>query len=232
MRTIWTILSVLAIANLLAIIGFVGWLATSDRLNLDRVRKLREVMSVTLTSERVQAEEAQAALDAEAAAAAQAEKDAQPPITAEDQLMIQLESRQVDQQRLRRTADEIERLKQGLRAERLALEAERARFAAEREEFLRAQGTGVGEADEAQFKKALATLEGLKPDKAKAILNEIMSDPETGPKEVVEYLNAMQERVRTKVLEEFGKSDPALAADLLQRLRNRGVIASTGGAAP
>ena len=39
------------------------------------------------------------------------------------------------------------------------------------------------------------------------------------------YLNAMQERTRTKVLDEFIKSDPKVATDLLERLRTRGIAA-------
>ncbi|MBM4108075.1 MAG: hypothetical protein FJ255_04595 [Phycisphaerae bacterium] len=42
---------------------------------------------------------------------------------------------------------------------------------------------------------------------------------------VVSYLNAMQERTRAKVIGEFLKDDPALASELLERLRRRGQIA-------
>jgi hypothetical protein len=42
---------------------------------------------------------------------------------------------------------------------------------------------------------------------------------------VVAYLNAMQDRTRSKVIGEFLKDDPTLASDLLERLRQRGQIA-------
>lgn len=42
---------------------------------------------------------------------------------------------------------------------------------------------------------------------------------------VVSYLNAMQERTRSKVIGEFLKDDPSLASELLERLRRRGQIA-------
>jgi hypothetical protein len=75
----------------------------------------------------------------------------------------------------------------------------------------------------AQFRKALATLEGLKPDKVKLTLQQLLDQGEAD--QVVAYLNAMQERTRTKVLDEFIKSDPKVATDLLERLRTRGLIA-------
>ena len=75
----------------------------------------------------------------------------------------------------------------------------------------------------AQFKKALSTLEGLKPDKAKLALQQLLDKKEVD--QVVSYLNAMQERNRTRIIDEFIKSDPGTATDLLERLRTRGLIA-------
>jgi len=48
-----------------------------------------------------------------------------------------------------------------------------------------------------------------------------------GPEPVVAYLNALQERARNKIMAEITANDPALAADLLERLRTRGQIART-----
>jgi len=82
----------------------------------------------------------------------------------------------------------------------------------------------------AQFKKALATLEGLKPDKAKAALQELINGKQVD--QAVAYLNAMQERMRTKVIDEFITADPKVATDLLERLRTRGMIARAPEAPP
>jgi hypothetical protein len=46
-----------------------------------------------------------------------------------------------------------------------------------------------------------------------------------GMDSAVEYLNAMEERSRTKVMSEFAKDDPRLAAELLESLRRRGQFA-------
>ena len=50
--------------------------------------------------------------------------------------------------------------------------------------------------------------------------------------QVVSYLNAMQERTRTKIIDEFIKSDPKMATDLLERIRTRGMLARGPETAP
>jgi hypothetical protein len=49
-------------------------------------------------------------------------------------------------------------------------------------------------------------------------------------KRVTEYLNAMDERARGKIMAEFTKDDPALAAELLDALRRHGQFARADGA--
>jgi hypothetical protein len=51
----------------------------------------------------------------------------------------------------------------------------------------------------------------------------------TGTDQVVAYLNAMEDRTRTKIITEFQKQDPALAAELLERLRTRATLAAGSG---
>lgn len=42
----------------------------------------------------------------------------------------------------------------------------------------------------------------------------------------------MQDRTRTKIVDEFIKSDPKLAADLLERLRTKGQLAQAPPSTP
>ncbi|MFT3686204.1 MAG: hypothetical protein QM783_14990 [Phycisphaerales bacterium] len=71
MKRVWNMLAFLAIANLLAIGGFVGWLAATDRLSVDRLRTLRESWKTTVAEEKEA--EAKAAVESEAAKKASAE---------------------------------------------------------------------------------------------------------------------------------------------------------------
>ena len=47
MRNLWTIASVLAIANLFAIGSFVGWLGASGRLDRERFDDLKRMLAET-----------------------------------------------------------------------------------------------------------------------------------------------------------------------------------------
>ncbi len=60
MKKLWTILSVLAIANLLAMLGFVGYLKATDRLSMDRMRELREKFTATVTQDNAKKAQAEA----------------------------------------------------------------------------------------------------------------------------------------------------------------------------
>ena len=55
--------------------------------------------------------------------------------------------------------------------------------------------------------------------RAKASLSALL---DLGEKDqVVSYLSAMDERIRTKIITEFNREDPAVAADLLESIRTR-----------
>lgn len=230
MKSIWTILSVVALANVLALAGLVLWLKQSDRLDADRMREVRQLFSETIAARKArQAAEAEAQLQAQAQRAEQ-EKFERTPATAEKRMTGEIVAADTAEERLDRSRREIEDLKAGLIRQQDALErsrkelaAERAAFESMREEVKKTEGS-------AQFKRTIGVLEGLKPDAAFSLLRTILDEqPEQGREQVVAYLNAMQERQRNKVFAEIVQADPVLAADLLERLRTRGTIA---GASP
>lgn len=221
MKTLWNILCVLAIANLLGIVGFVGWLAASDRLSMDRGRAIRAVLAPTLTQEAAQRTEAEAAQVAEAAKAKEAARFAGTPESAAEQLDRNRAADDVGLQtavRLRREIDDLRRQLIDERAkidqDRAALRAEKDAFAQMREQIARNQGSE-------QFKQALGTLESQKPKDAQTMLQTLIDAQQY--EQAVAYLAAMQDRTRTKVMAEFVKADPKLAAELLERLRVHGV---------
>ncbi|MEO1511624.1 MAG: hypothetical protein AAFU70_06090, partial [Planctomycetota bacterium] len=75
---------------------------------------------------------------------------------------------------------------------------------------------------DAQFQKSLVVLEGLKAEEAVATLRPIL---DSGDREqVVAYLDAMEERARTKIFAELiTQGEGELAAGLLEDLRVRGL---------
>jgi len=128
---------------------------------------------------------------------------------------------------LLRQQQDLENLRNGLMSQLAKLEerekklqTDRDAFAAERKKIAATEG-------DKQFQLALATLEGQKPADAKKVLRAMLDAPTHQTDQVVSYLAKMDEGKRAKIMAEFVKEDPAVAAELLERLRIRGL----GGAA-
>ncbi|MFN0131487.1 MAG: hypothetical protein ACKVW3_02985 [Phycisphaerales bacterium] len=230
MKSIWTMLSVLAVANLLALLALVGWLKASDRLDATRMREVRQLFTETVAQRSAREKEEAAKVEAEKKAAELKAKEGTPPVTAAEKLDIKIHQSEADQARIDAARREIRLLQETLRREKLAVESEWAKLKQEQADFDRARKIVAETEGSAQFKKTLATIEGLKPDKAYTALQQLIDAKNVD--QVVSYLNAMQERTRTKVVDEFLKTDPKVAADLLERLRTRGMTVSAAGAAP
>lgn len=230
MRTLWLVLSVMAVANLLALLGLVGWLKATDRLDMTRAQEVRRLFGETLAEQKAREEEARAKAEAEKLAALESERAQRPPVPASDALELKLEQSTADQERAEALRREARLIQDTLRRERAQLDAEWAALKKAKAEFEQARKIVAQTEGAAQFRKALATLEGLKPDKAKLALQQLIDAQEVD--QVVSYLNAMQERTRTKVIEEFIKADPKVATDLLERLRTRGLVARVPEAPP
>ncbi len=221
MKTMWTVLSVLALANLIAIGVLVGWLKSSDRLSQDRVHRLRAIFSQSVSQEQAEQEAAKAEaerLEREKQADAEAGR---PPIATEQRLAI---IREYEERRLqdalrtqRETANLIQTLvakQDKFEADKRAFEDEVAQFRREREEAARLDG------DE-QFQKSLKIYETVKAAEARSMLQILLNEGKD--LEVVAYLNSMKPRTASKIVAEFQKGDPTVAADLLERLRRYGV---------
>lgn len=238
MRRIWTMLSVVAVANLLGLGGFVGWLVASDRLGMERLREIRAMLAQTHAQ---QAAREQAALDKSQAEAPDGRGVA---LSSADLVSLRLEGIEVDRERRERLATEAEALRQALANQERVLREQREAFERERSAFEQEQARVKATDGDAQFRKAVKVLDGMRPGDAAEIIRAILGgegDPLAGgappgdadaqlPRNVgmdraVSYLNAMQERTRLKLMTELAKDEPVLAADLLERLRTRGVPA-------
>ncbi len=222
LRAAWTAIAVLAVAHLLALGGFVGWLAATDRLSAERVEAVRRLFVETVPEEQARlAREERERASAELAAAHERLPQG-PPLTGEQTLGVRLAVSEMDRQRLARMEREkrdiqesIDRRMAELQAAREQLERERRSFDALRNNLRQIEG------DE-QFRKSLAVLETVKAEDAKAMLSELLVQGETD--KVVAFLNAMQERTRAKVMAEFvDAGETRVAADLLERLRTFGL---------
>lgn len=224
MRSVWLILSMIALANVLALAGVIGWLSASDRLNRDRITRIREMLAKPVAVEAAELEAQLVAQKQAADLADAAEKLALPPIPASDRIEADQAESELALQRMLRRQREIDDLGSQLLRRQDELDrrekdllARIAQFEEQKRKYLEIEGT-------AQFQTALTTLEGLKAREAKAMLESLMS--QGSHDEVIAYLARMDERKRSAIVSEFAKEVPSVAADLLERLRTRGVSAA------
>ncbi len=242
MKSVWTALCVIAIANLVAFGVIAGWLKTSDRLSKERVQKVRELFTTTNAEDEAAKVAEEATKKADEAKAAEEAKKQKAPLTAEQQLGMKADLNEAERQRIKRLEREVADLSDSLAEAKRMYSETKAKLDKEHSEALAAAETG---ALNPQFKKAVGVLEGLKAPEAKSLLQQVLNGDvgalpgisktdvagsgekapaEKAIKQVVAYLNAMQERMRIKVIGEFQKEDPRVAAMLLERLRAFGTV--------
>ncbi|MEM8835409.1 MAG: hypothetical protein AAGD00_06275 [Planctomycetota bacterium] len=217
LRALWAIISVLAVANLLAILGFAGWLTASGRLDPDRVERLRVMLAETTDEERdrLDDEVTQAVEQAELDKAAA--RVGTLPLPAEDRIRTGDRIEEVARQRYQRLERETNDLFASLRRERQELDQIREEFQAERDAWQAMREAVEARQSSEQFQKAVSLLGSVKADQAKAMLTSIITGGDVD--QAVAYVNAMEPRAASKVLASFEKDDPNLAAELLERVR-------------
>lgn len=220
-RSAWLVISTIAVANLLAILGFVGWLVMSDRLTLDRLEEIRAMVEPTVAEELEAERAAEAEAEAERARLEESGNLGAVPISASDRLNILREVDEVSRQRFERMERETRDLQRQLQAELDAIASERAIFEEMRDEF-ETRRTEIAELEQSkQFKRALQLYESSKPDVAANMFRSLID--QGNEDDVVSYLNAMKPMAARKVIEEFEQRDPALAARLLEGVRTYGL---------
>lgn len=223
MRALWIAVSTLALANLIALGAFAFWLKTSGRLNAERVEKVRQIFQPTIAQDTAAAASEKAKAELAAKEAEVVARDKRPPITAEQRLAIIREHDDEQRQKNERLQRETQDLLNQLDIRRAEFENDRKAFIAERDAF-RAMRDQLAKAEsDQQLAKTLKVYEALKPADAAAMMETMMSDTDpAGTNQVVAYLNRMQPRTSSRIVAEFKKKDPVLAADLLERLRTFG----------
>jgi hypothetical protein len=220
MKKLTKAILIVAILNLLAVLAGAGWLFATGRLNESRMVTMTDLFSEPVAIEEAKLKAEQAEIDK--ALAEQERPLPDIPLNSQERNLVRVEMTQIDRQRLDRMKKEVDNLQATLRRERRAVEIERQSLQKEKEDFeqmrLRLAGLEGGK----QFKKSLNSISGMKAKDAKTILSALLG--ESKDEEVVSYLSAMDDRIRTQILTEFVKAgEDQLAANLLESLRLRGL---------
>jgi hypothetical protein len=204
MQKLWNLISIVAIVNLLAVLGFGGWLFMSGRLDGERFKQL---MAAPVPPAEAPPE----------APPAEPEGDLTPTSVRIESGERQLRTEAMS---LRRLNEEKEQLDRVLDARERKLTEELAAFQAERDAWESSmEGTKATKTDE-QFRKAVKLLENVPAKQAKEWILELVRSGE--PDQAVAYLDAMSSFKATGLLKAFkGEEEQKVATDLLERLRQR-----------
>jgi len=234
MKTILHVVVILALAHFLALLAFVGWLGVNNRLSMSRVEQVRMMFGETVAAESARSDAAAEEARIAEIAAKEIDEGVLLPIDSGELLVQRTHDSRLDRQRIERLKREVEDLQRTVQREQGDLDRRH-------EQLMRAQAAfdqrraAIAEIEGAeQFLKAVGVLNGLKPAAAKTTIVALL-DQTDGPDgqhaeiRAVAYLNAMNARQRTKVMAEFVKDDPELAADLLERLRTKGLTTPESG---
>lgn len=223
MKAAWNVITLIALANMIAIVGFVWWLHFSGRLDMDRVESVRAMLSETIVEQNSRELEAAAQAEQASIDAAEIERLSGPPVSAQDALALRMATSEIDLQRLQRLRGEVDDLKATLARERRMFDRDRAAFEADRTEFEEMREEIAEIEGDAQFAKSVEVLDTLKSAEAMEVLAELYA---TDPVQVVTYLDAMDSRARANVIREFNKDGQTdMAAGLLEALRLHGLEA-------
>lgn len=220
-RSAWLILSTMSIANLMLLLIGAGWLHTTGRLSPDRLQETKSLYELTV-------DEA-LRLEQERAAKTQKTLDELVAMGFEDSIPLDSEAATDLVQRFNYIRTEnfaqevanIEVLRSALDTDLRRLANAREEFNAERDQFERRQQAIADREGSEQFQKAVKLYGITKAESAKEMMSALIDQGETD--QVVAYLDALKPDVTSKILDKFLEDDPALAADLLERIRSYGI---------
>jgi hypothetical protein len=223
-KTLWHLTLGFLIVNLLAAVGFVGWMYMDGRINDDRLQRVVDTFSLTLEEEAEledqaarQAEQAQQKLDQ----LARLKSTGDGPTTlreelgksqqADESMLIKIELFNAQNKALR---EEMQRFKAD-HAQRVA------KLQTEREAFEQAVKQRAEQTQDANFQQVVGLYQTQPAKLTKQAFQSLMQQGQTD--QVVEYLAAMSGRKAGKVLSQFKTpQEVQQSADLLERLRTRG----------
>jgi len=224
MRTLWTIISFLAVVHLLALLMVVAWLWQSGRITRERVQQTRELFALNVSDAQAMAAKRAADEQAQAEQRVMDERRVNPPADSASQITQISMVRVQEQQTRQRLQDEKAALLEQLAAATLKVNENKSSLADERTGWETAvQADRTRKTDE-QFLQTVKQYEQVPPKQGKRMLMELINQKEID--QAVAYLDSMNVRAASKIIKEFKTdSEIALATDLLERLRTFGVKA-------
>ncbi len=223
MKTLWNIISVIAVVNLLALGVFLAVLWQKKSLDGDRIKEAWSVLNGNV-------EELSGPPQASDDTAIEANSDpgapAYHPLASGQEVRRIAHVNSVHAQARRRLGDERDMLIRQLESVSAELERRQIAFEEERAAWQSEIESQVMRKKDAQFQHAVKVLAALPAKQAKDILLEmiIQKGPDQGMKEATSYLNAMSIDTASRIIREMKNQDQTkVATNLLEHLRRFGL---------
>ena len=222
MKTLWRLLSILAIANLLAIAAFVGWLWQTGRMDAQRFELLKTILASSTAEDAARVEEEKVLHDESVRVAAEERKLLEAPFTRAEQIAASERFEERAQLAMKTLNDEQARLAEQIGEREEAVGVREGALDARRAAWEQAIADEKQRETSEQFKKAVKLLEGMPPKQCKDWILELVSNGKV--EQAVKYLDAMSNSKSANLLKAFKTAGEAkTATDLLERLRSLGL---------
>lgn len=222
MKSLWTIISVLAVLHILGLVGSVGWLVASGRLDTTRAQSIKDMLKTTVAEQKaLEAEQAETTGDGGATTNANQTVPVNIPKSAKQQIEEDQKQHKVMLLQLERTRQEVQQLQRNLELAQIKIKKERAENLKIKESLEKQLADIKEQKDEEGFKKVIELYESLP---AKAVKQVFVQLIEQGKQpQVVDYLEAMDNRKAAGVLKEFkNQTEVTYVVELTELLRQRG----------
>ena len=219
MTRLWNICAFIALVNLVALVGVLAWLYSTDRVDADRVERLRALFARPIAEE---LKEAEAEREAQALALEQSlEEGSLVTLPASSRWPIDslTKIRMEEKMMQRRFRDELQRDSQEVLMAEQRLQAERDAFEREKAEYQRLRAESERLQADADFKQSVKDLESMPPKTAKNLIVETCSIGPEGVELALQWMKAMRQGPRAMIIASMkSEEEMKLASSLLQSL--------------
>ena len=222
MNSFLKLIIVLAVAHLLAALGFVAWLFASGRVDGERISRVREIFSTTISDEkRARAEEESKAADL-AADDELLRKLRELPLASADRTDTDSRASDRIELGLRTFEDKTRRLRDELKKDGESLDQRIQSFEQRKSDWEKSIAADKQRVTDEQFRKAVKSLESLPPKQAREVVLELVRTNRMDT--AVAYLDAMTSSKASNLLKSFkSEEETKVATELLERLRMLGL---------
>ncbi len=213
MKSLWSVVSFLAVVHLLALLLFLGWMYGTDRLSIERMQEVRELFAMTITDEKMQQEDEERVVEEN-----QESESSMFQMSSTRQIEMLTDVQRQELMATQRMKDESDMHSRQFSLLNQKIALERKEFEEERSRWEEATEADRERKTNEQFAQTVSQYESLPAKQGKQVLIELIN---SGNREqAIAYLDAMKPRASSKILKEFKSPEEIiLAAELLEELR-------------